>query len=239
MFSISLLLLLKAAFWSLRLGGIGKSSFPRALKPEEEEKLVERLSQGDRYARDKLIEHNLRLVAHVCKKYYSRYDQEDLISMGTIGLIKGIDSFRPDMNTKLSTYVARCIDNEVLMQFRKDHSGYHEFSLNGFIEVGDEESNLTLLDTIASNNNIIEDLERQEDSGRLKELVRSILTPRETQVMVARFGLDGNPPETQSGIGKRLNISRSYVSRIEKRAIEKLRREFIDMPEGHGKSKRK
>ncbi|MDR2359881.1 MAG: sigma-70 family RNA polymerase sigma factor [Oscillospiraceae bacterium] len=226
MFSISLLLLLKAAFWSLRLGGSGKGSFPRALKPEEEEELVARLAQGDKYARDKLIEHNLRLVAHICKKYYSRYDQEDLISMGTVGLIKGVDSFRPDMHTKLSTYVARCIDNEILMQFRKDHSAYRELSLNGFIEVGDEESNLTLLDTITSANNIIEELERREDSGRLKELVSSALTPRESQVMIARFGLNGNPPETQSKIGKRMSISRSYVSRIEKRAIEKLRRAF-------------
>jgi RNA polymerase sporulation-specific sigma factor len=226
MFSVSLLLLLQAAFWSLRIG-TGGGSFPRILKPDEERDLLAKYSLGDQSARGKLIEHNLRLVAHVCKKYYSKAEHDDLISIGTIGLIKAIDTFKTDKNARLATYAARCIENEILMQFRKERKLQSDISLNGILEKDSDDGGLSLLDTLCSTEeNMLEQLDRRENCKKLNGFIREVLDDREQAVIIHRFGLNGLPPKTQTEVGNILNISRSYISRIEKRAISKLRARF-------------
>lgn len=199
-------------------------SFPKPLSKKEEKELLERMSQGDDYARKKLIEHNLRLVAHIVKKYYANYsDQDDLISIGTIGLIKGINSFKCDKGTKLATYCARCIENEILMYFRNSRKLSQEISFNDPIDTDSEGNPLTLMDIIAVDDTIIDDIDTKNKLIKLVAVIDGIENQRDKTIIIKRYGLDGNKPLTQKEIAKELNISRSYVSRIEKKILEQIK----------------
>ena len=204
-------------------------SFPPPLSKKEETEAIEKLAMGDTAAKDKLIKHNLRLVAHIIKKYYSTYnDQDDLISIGTIGLIKGINSFKPEKGTKLATYVSRCIENEILMYFRNIKKTSQEISFNEPIDVDNEGNPLTLIDIIAVDDNIIDDIDYKNKLKKSIEIINNIKSKRDRKIIIMRYGLDGNIPKTQREVAKELNISRSYVSRIEKRIIETIRNEFTE-----------
>lgn len=226
MLSILMLLLLQGNFAALRLGGQG--SFPRPLSPREERQALEQAAAGDLSARDRLIEHNLRLVAHIVKKYYTQTggDNDDLISIGTVGLIKAVNTYNLEKKIKLATYAARCIENEILMYLRKTRRLSGEVSLNDALDQEDEGNALSLLDVIRVEDTMLEDLSVQEDCVRLREAVDLRLTERERLVVLRRYGLDGRPPQTQREVAAQCGISRSYVSRIEKKALEKLRRAF-------------
>ena len=211
MISTALMLLANTLLFSLRLER--GSSFPRPLSAAEERECLDRLAQGDPEARNTLIEHNLRLVAHIVKKYYAQsVDQDDLISIGTIGLIKGISSFDPAKGARLATYAARCIENE------SDRDG----------------NSLQLMDVIGVDDTMLEDLYDRDSALRLRQLVYQCLTRREAEVIRLRYGLGGTIPLTQREIASTFGISRSYVSRIEKRALEKLRAE-LEKPVGGAK----
>ncbi len=227
MLSAALLLFANTLLFSLRLSGGG--SFPKPLTAAEEREYLRRYADGDSSARDVLIERNLRLVAHIIKKYYTQSgDQEDLISIGTIGLIKGISSFDPSKGARLATYAARCIENEILMYFRSQKKLQSEVSLSDTIE-GDSEGNaLQLLDVVGVDDTMLEDLHDRDNALRLHRLIREKLTAREAEVIRLRYGLGGTVPLTQREIAASFGISRSYVSRIEKRALEKLRLEMGD-----------
>ena len=204
-------------------------SFPPPLSKKEEQKAIEKMAEGDNNAKDKLIKHNLRLVAHIIKKYYSTYsDQDDLISIGTIGLIKGINSFKPEKGTKLATYVSRCIENEILMYFRNLKKTSQEMSFNEPIDVDNEGNPLTLIDIIAVDDTIIDDIDYKNKLRKSIEIINNIKSKRDRKIIIMRYGLDGNIPKTQREVAKELNISRSYVSRIEKRIIETIRNEFTE-----------
>lgn len=201
-----------------------KSSFPRPLSSDEEQRFIERWEQGDQKAKEKLILHNLRLVAHIAKKYYTcGKEQEDLISIGTIGLIKGINTFNRSKNIKLATYASRCIENEILMSLRSDKKTANDVLFNDPIDVDSEGNPLTLLDIIADDCDIPDKIDLKIKAERLMEHIRTVLTPRETFILFERYGLGGKQEKTQMEIAKQLNISRSYVSRIEKKALGKLR----------------
>ena len=202
-------------------------SFPPPLSKKEEAETIEKMVNGDKTAKDKLIKHNLRLVAHIIKKYYATYsDQDDLISIGTIGLIKGINSFKPEKGTKLATYVSRCIENEILMYFRNIKKTSQEISFNEPIDIDNEGNPLTLMDIISVDDNIIDDIDTKEKLIKTVEFINNIKSKRDRIIIIMRYGLDGNPPKTQKEVAKELKISRSYVSRIEKRIIEAIRDEF-------------
>lgn len=202
--------------------------FPDPLSKEEEEECVQKAQLGDQEARNMLIEHNLRLVAHIVKKYeHRREDVDDLISIGTIGLIKGVDSFSYKHGTRITTYCARCIENEILMYFRSDKKNTKNISLNepvGFDKDGNEISFLDILKTPKPDFAL--DLHNQNNIGLLKEYFE-VLNDREKEIVMKRYGLNGEKEVTQKEIAKQLGISRSYVSRIEKRALTKMLREFI------------
>lgn len=202
--------------------------FPDPLEKEEEAHLLEKLKEGDTFAREKLIEHNLRLVAHIVKKYDHRMeDADDLISIGTIGLIKGIDSFSGSKGTRLTTYCARCIENEILMFFRSNKKNNKNVSLNepvGFDKDGNEISFLDILKT--PNPDFAMDIHNQNNISLLSTYF-NVLTEREKEIIEKRYGLNNQDELTQKEIAKELGISRSYVSRIEKRALTKMLREFI------------
>ncbi|PSR24125.1 MAG: RNA polymerase sporulation sigma factor SigK [Sulfobacillus acidophilus] len=208
-------------------GYIGGNAFPQPLSEEEERDAIESLGHGDMTARHLLIEHNLRLVAHVIKKYQSTgEDSDDLISIGTIGLIKGIDSFDADKGVRLATYCARCIDNEVLMYLRARKKSNREMSLYDPIGVDREGNEISLLDVLGTDGDIVAD---QVELEVVMEWVRQFvkdLTAKERLVLELRFGLQGHERLTQRDIANRLKISRSYVSRIEKRAVRKILREL-------------
>ena len=222
MLSPMICLMMNGLFFTLRLSG-GGGSFPRPLKGEEERECLERWAEGDMEARNKLIEHNLRLVAHIVKKYYSQSgDQDDLISIGTIGLIKGISTFKPDKNVRLATYASRCIENEILMHFRSQRKLQGEVSLTETLESAGEGGGLSLMDTIAVDDTMLEDLDTRDACRKVRACVDTCLTGREREIIVRRYGLDDRPPQTQREVAARCGISRSYVSRIEKRALEKL-----------------
>lgn len=205
------------------------SSFPKALPAAEEQRCLEAMAKGDRKARQKLIEHNLRLVAHIAKKYYAdENDRDDLVSIGTIGLIKAIDSFKPDKGIRLSSYASRCIENEILMFFRGTKKSAQDISLNEPIDTDRDGNTLTLLDTIAADNDIIEDIDLRLKIGRLYSVLGKVLTEREKEIIVLRYGLSGQRPMVQREVARKLHISRSYISRIEKKALEKLRKQFGD-----------
>lgn len=202
-------------------------SFPKPLSKKEEQQLLEKLSIGDESARKKLIEHNLRLVAHIVKKYYANYsEQDDLISIGTIGLIKGINSYNHKKGTKLATYCARCIENEILMYFRNNKKISQEISFNEPIDTDSEGNPLTLMDIIAIDDTIVDDIDTKNKLKLLAKMIDDMEDNREKTIIIKRYGLDGSQPLTQKEIAKALNISRSYVSRIEKRILEDLRKLF-------------
>ena len=210
------------------VGAINNQAFPDPLTPEEEEYYLNQMAQGDKGAREKLIEHNLRLVAHIVKKYQNQSDdEEDLISIGTIGLIKAIDSFSPDKGTKLATYAARCIDNEILMLFRSTKKMRNDVSLYDPIGFDKEGNEICLIDVVKDEEKDINDVIIQQLAIEKIDKNLDALTERERDIIIRRFGLGNHEEETQQEIAKSYNISRSYVSRIEKRALMKLYREFI------------
>ena len=202
-------------------------AFPKPLSKKEENELLKKFSQGDETAKNKLIEHNLRLVAHIVKKYYANYsEQDDLISIGTIGLIKGINSYNYEKGTKLATYCARCIENEILMYFRNNKKISQEISFSEPIDTDSEGNPLTLMDIIAVDDTIIDDIDTKNKLIKLVKTVNEIRDEREKTIIIKRYGLNGEKPLTQKEIAKELNISRSYVSRIEKRILEDMRKLF-------------
>ena len=214
-------LMLGSLMYSLQLS---TGSFPKPLSPQEEQYYLERCAQGDMEARNILIERNLRLVAHIMKKYYAQTaDQEDLISIGTIGLIKGIESFDPSKGARLATYAARCVENEILMHFRAQKKSSQDVSLSDYIETGTDGAALSLMDVVSDDEDLLEQVSNREQLRRLCQAVDRVLTPQERQVVVARYGLGGGAPMRQREVAQLTGISRSYVSRIEKRALEKLK----------------
>ena len=225
MLTQALMLFANTLLFSLRLSGSG--SFPKPLTAAEEALWLERFARGDAEARNVLIERNLRLVAHIVKKYYTQsVDQEDLISIGTIGLIKGISSFDPSKGAKLATYAARCIENEILMHFRSLKRQQNEVSLSDSIDSDKDGESLQLMDVVGVDDTMLEDLHDRESALLLRRLVREKLTLRESEILSLRYGLGGTLPLTQREVAALFDISRSYVSRIEKKALEKLRAEL-------------
>ena len=223
MLSAWLILMLHTLFSPLRLSA-ATGSFPRALKPEEERECLERAAAGDPKARDELIVHNLRLVAHIVKKYYTQScEQDDLISIGTIGLIKGISTFKPDRNVRLATYASRCIENEILMYFRSQKKLQGEVSLSDTLDAEGEGNSLSLMDVLRVDDNMLEELSARDAGTAVRKCVEDCLEEREKLVVNLRYGLSGNHPLTQREIAQQCGISRSYVSRIEKKALEKLK----------------
>lgn len=226
MLASTFLLLLNGAFFTLRLGERA-GSFPRPLSASEEKECVERWLQGDTDARNRLIEHNLRLVAHIIKKYYvSEDEQDDLISIGTIGLIKGVSTYRPDKGVRLATYAARCIENEILMHFRSARKNQSDVSLSDSIDSDAEGSALMLMDVLADEEDMAEAVSSREMCRQLVGCMERVLDEREAQILRLRYGLDGGEPLTQRETARKCSISRSYVSRLEKRALQKLRQEI-------------
>lgn len=216
-------------FISLILGIEENASFPPPLSKDEEGRLFREMKKGNNYARDKIIEHNLRLVSHIIRKYYSTYEHPDeLLSIGSLGLIKAVDSFNNEFGTKFATYGARCIQNEILMFFRSKKKNINDVSINDTIDVDKDGNPLTYLDIISVEESIETDLDMKEHIIKVKRLVDEILDEREKQIIILRYGLKGYEPRTQREVAKYLGISRSYVSRIEKRALEKLKYEFGD-----------
>ena len=222
MLSAAIYLLTHSLLLSLHLSG-STGSFPKPLSAAEEQRYLARFAQGDLEARNVLVEHNLRLVAHIVKKYYTQEsEQDDLISIGTIGLIKVISSYRPEKNTRLATYAAKCIENEILMYFRSKKKTQNEVSLSDSIDTDKDGNSLYLIDVVGVDDTMYADLQDKEDCVRVRRLVDECLTPREAEIISQRYGLGGRKPLTQREIAAKLGISRSYVSRIEKRALEKL-----------------
>lgn len=214
-------LMLSSLLYSLQLQS---GSFPKPLTAQEEQHYLELSAKGDLEARNVLIERNLRLVAHIMKKYYAQTsDQEDLISIGTIGLIKGITTFDPSKGARLATYAARCVENEILMHFRSQKKSAQDVSLSDFIETGTDGAALSLMDVVSEDCDLLEQISSRESEKQLHRAIQTCLTEQERQVIVLRYGLQGGQPHRQREVAKLLNISRSYVSRIEKRALEKLR----------------
>lgn len=210
--------------YSLFLSVSSISGFPPRLSAAEEKKYIDDMTNGDKNARKKLIEHNLRLVAHISKKYNSAVsDSDDLISIGTIGLIKAVDTFRPEKGHKLSSYAAICIQNEILMYLRSGKKNALDISMNEPIDTDRHGNVLTLMDIIAVDDTISDDIDLSIKCSKLKELINSDLDERERDIIIRRYGLDGCKPLTQMEISKKMGISRSYVSRIEKRILERLR----------------
>lgn len=209
-------------------GSYSNTVFPETLSKDEEEKCINAMLMGDKNARCKLIEHNLRLVAHIVKKYECKeYDSDDLISIGTIGLVKGIDSYRINKKTRLTTYAARCIENEILMYFRSNKKHLNNVSLNDSIGLDKDGNEITLIDVlVCDNKDISEEIDTQNNIELLLKYL-NVLTPREKEIIIKRYGLFNNKEQTQKEIAKEMKISRSYVSRIEKRAITKILREFM------------
>ena len=214
-------LMLSGLMYALQLS---TGSFPKPLTAREEQHYLALAAQGDLEARNVLIERNLRLVAHIMKKYYAQTaDQEDLISIGTIGLIKGIESFDASKGTRLATYAARCVENEILMYFRSQRKSSQDVSLSDYIETGTDGAALALMDVVADDEDLLERVSTRQDLKKLCKAVDEVLTEQERQVIVARYGLGGGAPMRQREVANITGISRSYVSRIEKKALEKLK----------------
>ena len=221
-------LMLSSLLYSLQLQ---TGSFPKPLTAQEERHYLALAAQGDMEARNVLIERNLRLVAHIMKKYYTQTaDQEDLISIGTIGLIKGISTFDDTKGVRLATYAARCVENEILMYFRSQKKCSQDVSLSDYIDTGSDGAALSLMDVVAEEEDLLETISDREAVRALSRAVRERLTEQERQVIVLRYGLEGKQPLRQREVAETTGISRSYVSRIEKRALEKLRKAL----EGYG-----
>ncbi len=205
----------------------GTGSFPKALSSLEEKMCLEKMKKGDENARKKLIEHNLRLVAHVIKKYYALTgDHEDLISIGTIGLIKAIDSYNPSKGIKLSSYASRCVENEILMHFRAQKKTSQNVSLNDPIETDKDGNSLTLMDTMSLDEDMIDFVDTRIKCKSLYGYLDKVLDEREKEIIILRYGLYGTKPLTQREVAQRLKLSRSYISRIEKNALLELKTAF-------------
>ncbi|MCI9235342.1 MAG: RNA polymerase sporulation sigma factor SigK [Anaerotruncus sp.] len=212
-------------YFALHVTGTG--SFPRPLTAKEERECLEQIALGDEAAKARLIEHNLRLVAHIIKKYYSTFkDQDDLISIGTIGLIKAVSTFKPEKSVRFATYASRCIENEVLMHFRNKKKSAQDVYISDPIDTDKDGNSLTLMDVMSEEDNIIDCIDLHIKSEQLYQFIGTALDERERQIIVMRYGLGGNRPLTQREVAKKLDISRSYVSRIEKKAISVLRGRF-------------
>ena len=214
-------------FFTLILGLETEQNFPPPLSQAEEQELFSKARNGDGAARAKLIEHNLRLVSHIIKKYYASYGAEDeLLSIGSLGLIKAVDSFKSEKGTRFATYGAKCVQNEILMFFRSKKKTSLEISINDTIDVDKDGNPLTYLDIISIDDTTCEDIELKMYIEKLRELVDKTLTGREREIIILRYGLKGYEPKTQREVAKYLKISRSYVSRIEKKALETLKESF-------------
>lgn len=217
-------LMMGTLLYSLQLN---TGSFPRPLSEEEERQYLLLAKNGDMEARNVLIERNLRLVAHIMKKYYTQVsDQEDLISIGTIGLIKGIETFDHTKGARLATYAARCVENEILMYFRSQRKSAQDISLSDYIDSGSEGAPLELMDVVAEDCDLLEEISAKEQIGQLRKAVERCLTDCERQVITLRYGLDGQTPKRQREVALVTGLSRSYISRIEKRALQKLQEEL-------------
>ena len=220
----SLILAALARFLSPILGISTQQSFPPALTQSEEKECFAMMKSGDEEARQKLILHNLRLVSHIVRKYYSNNkNQEDLVSIGTIGLVKAVDTYNTDNGTRFATYASKCIQNEILMSFRAEKKHSSDISINETIDVDRDGNPLAYIDVISSDENVSEETERKIMSERALKCIKTVLTLRERQIIIMRYGLCGTQELTQREIAEKLGISRSYVSRIEKSALEKLR----------------
>lgn len=202
----------------------GTNLFPEPLTPEEEKIAIDRLASGDEEGRNLLIERNLRLVVHVCKKYANtNIDQDDLLSIGTIGLIKGVNSFKPEKGSKLSTYVSKCVDNEILMMLRSTKKLNTEVHLNEPIGKDKDDNVITLEEVLENDDKCLDDVvDTKMKIRKMYNKIKEVLKDREKTIIELRFGLKGGKPKTQKEIAKMMGISRSYVSRIETKAIEKL-----------------
>ena len=217
-------LMLSTLLYSLQLN---TGSFPKPLSAEEERYYLTLAQAGDLDARNVLIERNLRLVAHIMKKYYAQTsDQEDLISIGTIGLMKGISTFDPSKGARLATYAARCVENEILMHFRAQRKSAQDVSLSDYIETGTDGAPLQLMDVVSEDCDLLEQISAKEMVVSLRKAMDSCLTEQERQVIQLRYGLNGQGAKRQREVAEITGISRSYISRIEKRALQKLRREL-------------
>ena len=196
------------------------SSFPQPLSAEEEKKCFEEMKKGNSEAKNKLVEHNLRLVAHIIKKYYSNSaEQDDLISIGTIGLIKAVSTFDYEKGARFATYAARCIENEILMYFRNKKKYAQDVSFSDPIDMDKDGNSLSLMDVMADERSVTEDIENKLQSEELYRAIEEVLSEREKEIVYLRYGLCGRKAYTQREVAKRLGISRSYVSRIEKKAL--------------------
>ncbi len=203
------------------------NTYPKPLSAEDERFYLEKVAKGDIEARNILVEHNLRLVAHIVKKYYTNTNNyDDLISVGIIGLIKAINTFDFTKAQRLSCYASTCIQNEILMLFRNNKRTQQEISLNESVDSDKDGNSLVLMDVIAVNDDIVEQLDIKMKSEKLAGYINEVLDEREKLVIILRYGLEGNDEKTQQEIAKMLNISRSYVSRIETKALKKLRKRF-------------
>ena len=212
-------------YFALHVKGAG--AFPPPLSAEREAELLEKSRNGDDGARNELIEHNLRLVAHIVKKYYNTgADQDDMISIGTIGLIKAVSTFNTDKGIHLATYASRCIENEILMFFRNQKKTAQDVFISDPIDTDKDSNTLTLIDVIADKSDIADEIDTKIKVEKLRVILPVCLTERERLIIEMRYGLCGREELTQREIAKKLNISRSYVSRIEKSALEKLRKQF-------------
>ena len=219
--SAALWLVLSSLLYSLQLQ---TGSFPKPLTAEEEREYLARSAKGDLEARNILIERNLRLVAHIMKKYYAvDSDQEDLISIGTIGLIKAVTTFDTSKGARLATYAARCVENEILMYFRSMRKSAQDVSLSDYIETGADGAALSLMDVVSEDTDLLEQVTTKETVRQLHRVMDTCLTEQERQIITMRYGLDGEKPKRQREVALHCGISRSYISRIEKRALEKLR----------------
>ena len=221
MLESAFMLLLNSVLLMLRIAP--GDSFPKPLTREEEKACLERWLAGDLEARNVLVEHNLRLVAHIVKKYYQTDDADELISIGSIGLIKGINTYRPDKGVRLATYVSRCIENEILMAFRARRKTAGDVSLSEALDTDEDGGGLQIMDVIASEDDLADQIGSRELCRSLRESIDRCLDEREAKIIRLRYGLDGANPLTQLETAEVCKISRSYVSRLEKRALEKLR----------------
>ena len=223
--TLVLLALCNLLYFALHVTGSG--SFPRTLTQAEEKEYLVRAHAGDEKAKNMLIEHNLRLVAHIIKKYYSSFmDQDDLISIGTIGLIKAVSTFDYEKGTKFATYASRCIENEILMHFRGRRKFAQDVFINDPIDTDKDGNALSFQDILTDDSNIYDEIDLRIKSEQLHAFIARHLDAREREILYLRYGLHGQKPLTQREVAEKLDISRSYVSRIEKKAIEKLRKEF-------------
>lgn len=209
-------------------GSYSNNVFPEPLSEEEESIAIQKMQNGDKEARNTLIERNLRLVAHIVKKFESKWvSQDDLISIGTIGLIKGIDSYNDSKKTKITTYAARCIENEILMYFRSNKKRESDVSLNDSIGYDKDGNEVSLIDVLKDNTTDFAEAIHTKDNIKDLSMYLNLLNEREKEIVVKRYGLLNKREKTQKEIAKELGISRSYVSRIEKRALTKILKEFI------------